>query len=193
MTPTTLKAFAFGVLNKAETDDTMLVIHAIVSPDLYQTHAFALDTKRNALLFDALLRVPDVAYRIAKQGLRLALPKSAPTVFLGRQVKVQLNAQPCENPEALALLQTMGTVDCGELERTRGLERVNLKRNVVPLSLPASALQDCAFRVSVEDPSVGFALRVDHVTTKDKTHIGNITLVFLPDDPNVDDHTNKRQ
>jgi hypothetical protein len=178
------KRFTFGVLNTSASPDTRLVFRAVVSPDYYKPGAWTFEAKENAARFDLLLESPTVAQRIAVLRLPLTPPDEPPRIYGGRSVAVDLSLKPDEKRDTPArqMLETMGLVDNATWKNKKaGLKRLQPVKNSCEVEAPPSHLQECALSMHFRDKE-GHAVVVQHVTKEDE-RLGELTIIFLPDDP----------
>lgn len=86
-----------------------------------------------------------------------------------------------EVSEARQLLRGMGLLE--GRSSLKKFTREAIVGNACNMRVEPSHLQECALDVNFQRPQVGYAIVVDHLTQKDEERIGQITIVFLPDDP----------
>jgi hypothetical protein len=179
--PVFQKAFSFGVLNNSQADKTEITIRAIVSPSLHcdvaqRAPALALSERDNAEQFRRLIAMPHIAHHLQVRRLRLGIPTEL-GVALGPIVEVPLGGKPEQGPREL--LSTLGQIP-RELIPERFEETPPIRRSIPLAAVKRGVLQVVALGVSFGDPAA-YALSVFHRTSADRCRIGDLAVLFLPD------------
>lgn len=179
--PVFQKAFAFGVLNNSQSDKTEITVRAIVSPSLHRdlvarAPELALAERSNAELYRRLISMPHVVHHLQVRRLRLGIPTDL-GLALGPLAEVPLGGKPEEGPRAL--LGTLGQVPRDQIPE-RFKETTPIRRTIPLTAVKRGTMQVGLLGASFGDPAA-YALSVYHRASSDKCKIGDLTVLFLPD------------